>query len=149
MFFFCLKVFILQRRKTLKVAIGCKRIVKNESYQTRYLTCLISLTQNQNESINVVVWSHCPKNLPCGIHHFTIFISYVMMCHTLRILWAVGAKIRGTTYSVIKTSDYKKLLLKFSKNTRNDIKDCNHWERKKCKSVIWTRSLILHVILTF
>ena len=36
--------------------------------------CQRGLTQNQNESINSIVWSRCPKQLFCGKHRFTISV---------------------------------------------------------------------------
>ena len=38
------------------------------------LKCQRGLTQNQNESLNGLVWSRCPKRLFCGIHRFTISV---------------------------------------------------------------------------
>ena len=38
------------------------------------LSCQRGLTQNQNEALNGVVWSRCPKRLYCGAHRFTISV---------------------------------------------------------------------------
>ena len=38
-------------------------------------TCQRGLTQNQNESLNSVVWARCPKRLFCGVHRYKIAVS--------------------------------------------------------------------------
>ena len=37
-------------------------------------TCQRGLTQNQNESLNSVVWARCPKRLFCGVHRYKIAV---------------------------------------------------------------------------
>ena len=47
--------------------------VTNKNRYISYLYNVIPLTQNQNESINSIVWSRCPKGF-CRIHDFTISV---------------------------------------------------------------------------
>lgn len=51
-----------------------KSIFDRLSSQDMLKSCQGGLTQNQNESINSVVWSRCPKRLFCGLHRYTISV---------------------------------------------------------------------------
>ena len=89
-------------------------VIKRSIHQFLYnnkLNSVIRLTQNQNESINLTVWSCCPKRLFC----FTI-----STCDQLNTV-EKGKGYQGI--KTIKTSEYK--------NTRSGVKCCDHWRKEK------------------
>ena len=51
-----------------------KAIFERRSSREMLHSCQRGLTQNQNELLNSVVWSRCPKRVFCGVHHYTIAI---------------------------------------------------------------------------
>ena len=53
-------------RKNMKFGISIKKEWVSELYSA------IRLTQSQNDSINSLVCSYCPKRLFCGMHGFLI-----------------------------------------------------------------------------
>ena len=57
--------------------------------------CQKGLTQNQNESINSVVWSRCPKRVFCGKRQFGISV-----CDAVS-LWNDGARGRKSLYKML------------------------------------------------
>ena len=44
---------------------------------------VISLTENQNELIESIVWSLCPKKLSSDMHRLTKRIQHLMLCPNL------------------------------------------------------------------
>ena len=50
-------------------------ILKQLSADSLLQGCQKGLTQNQNESLNIMVWARCPKRVLCGINRLQISVS--------------------------------------------------------------------------
>ena len=61
----CLPYIFREQLKPIFQRLGSRDLLRG---------CQRGLTQNQNESINSVLCSRCPKWLFCGVHRFTISV---------------------------------------------------------------------------
>ena len=91
---------------------------------------MMRLTQNQNNSINVILQYGCVVGKNCCIVFSASGFSFLNLC-----LRQCNGKV-ATTYlkglRTIKIFQYKNLLLlKPPQITRSGIQHCNHWEKRK------------------
>ena len=76
------------------------------------------MTQNRNESINSIVWSHCPKKLFYGMHRFMISTcdTVPQFNDNLRTEFNEGKRYQGIR--IIKIFEFE---------NRSNVKKCrNH-----------------------
>ena len=109
-------------------------------------TCQRGLTQNQNESLNSVVWARCPKRLFRGVHRYKIAVCDAVsqfsdgVQRKYYLFKTLNLTVGDNTNEVFqgnKGMDWIRQQIKFPLNTSDDYK-CydNKGKHKKGKAYI-------------